>query len=145
MTDDKAAAAYHPFKSAEEMHRALKPRDEIAQVQVEGREAIAGVDLSVLPVKELHQLAQGDIVLHEGFWVQIDEYEVNDQGGWIRLKFILPNDERGSTWARRIIASREEKFYVPEKVASARAAGAKRRAARNPDLVHRVPPRDQQV
>lgn len=137
--DDKAAAAFHPFASAEEAHQALKPRDEIAQAQVDGRESILGVDISVLPHKPLHELGQGEMVLHEGTWVRIDEYEIMDQTESVRLKFVLPDAEPGTTWARHIIAHRDERFYVPEHAVSARAAGAKRRAARNPDLVRRVP------
>ena len=105
MDDRKADAAYHPY---------FKPRDEISQKDVDMREQLLGVDLSTLPRKPLHELGRGNIVLHEGVWVQIDEYEVNDQEGWVRLKFIRPLDTPGSTWARHIITSLYEGFYVPQ-------------------------------
>lgn len=138
--DDKAAAAYHPFKSAEEMHEALKPRDEIAQAQVGGRETVLGVDLNALPVKKLRDLAQGNLVLHEGIWVKIDEYQVNDQHNCIRLKFIRPNDQSGSTWARHLIASMDELFYVPEEVKD-RSFTKYTRSELTEPLVRRVPPK----
>jgi hypothetical protein len=92
----------------------LKPRDEIAEGQVKFREAVLGVDLSALPVKPLRELAQGDTVLHEGIWVLIHEYQVSDQGGFIRVKFVLPGDKADSKWSRHLICASYEQFYVPE-------------------------------
>lgn len=137
MNDDKAAAAYHPFSSAEEMHEALKPRDEIAQAQVDGRELLSGVDLSLLPQKPLSELGQGDLVYHEGVWCKLEEYQVSDQGGFIRLRMVHAEaDPDAPTWSRHIIASSYEKFYTP---VPAEGRAATRRRPRHPDLVRRVP------
>jgi hypothetical protein len=135
--DEKAAAAYHPFSSAEEMRQALKIRDEIAQPQVEGRETLSGVDLSVLPREKLRDLGQGNVILHEGIWCQIDEYEVQDQHDSIRLRLVHADvDPDAPAWERRIIAHMDEKFYVP---IPAKGRAARRSNERHPSLVRRVP------
>lgn len=113
MPDEKANAAFHPFSSLEEAREALKPRDEIAQAQVDAREKVAGVDLSSLPRVSIEDLSEGDGVFHEGVWCEIDtREELRSDVGYLSILVVLKRAGEDDLWRRSLIVGAKEQFYT---------------------------------
>lgn len=112
----------------EPTHNDYKPRDEIAQHQVDFREKMLGIDLDDLPLKKIGDLAQGDVVLHEGLWCKIDQWIQQEIG----IHLVLKLEHGDSNWNRQVICMPHELFYVKpdEQKIRARGVGNVRRVPR---------------
>ena len=113
MSDEKVSAAFHPFSSLEEAREALKPRDEIAQAQVDAREKVAGVDLSKLPRISVEELSVGNEVFHEGVWCEIAVWSrMIGEGERGDIYLSLKRAGEDDHWRRRLIVGPQEQFYT---------------------------------
>jgi hypothetical protein len=94
----------------------IKPRDELAQEQIDFRDQASGVDLTQLPVMPVADLTVGSKVFHEGFWCEITEHEVQEHGIRVRIAQVQPegqDEQITRTAARELIMQPGDYLYVP--------------------------------